>query len=409
MQRRRSILVVVFATILIDFIGFSALVPVLPLYAETLGAAPSQVGLILSFHALAQLLFLPAWGFVSDRIGRRPVILVSLAGTALSFLVLAVATSIGVIYAGRLLSGFFAASVGAAQAVVTDITEEEDRAHGMGMVGAAVGLGMVLGPAMGGAVAAWHPQAPFWVVAALSAINFVSACIWLPETLQRSGRPARWGELGRLLVPAPLRLVAAVHDRRIALYLVVFLLVFTALGVLESMAPLLLSHRYAAPVLEVALVFACLGIVFVFTQGVLLRPLVERFGEPRLVLVGLVAMGLALAAMVVAPGLAAFYPIVAVFGAGMGVAFPTFTSLFSRACEAEQAGELLAESQAVGMTGRMLGPFAAGHVVERVSYTAPFAGAAAIVAAALLLIWVARRDMRVRRPRRRRRRGETPG
>ena len=403
MKGRRATLVVVFATILIDFVGFSALVPVLPLYAEQLGASPSQVGLILAAHAVAQLLFLPAWGWMSDRVGRRPVILVSLAGTAAAFAALALAESLSAIYLARFLSGFFAASVGTAQAVVTDVTAEEDRAHGMGWVGAAVGLGMVLGPALGGAVAVIHPRAPFWTVAALAAVNFAFAWLKLPETFQRPEGRADLGDLVRLLVPAPLRLAAAVHDRRIALYLVVFLLVFTSLGVLESMAPLLLSHEFGAPVLHISLVFACLGAVFVFTQGVLLGPLVDRFGEPRLVALGLIAMGLGLLAMVVAPSFAAFYGIVTCIGFGMGISFPTFTSLFSQACEPSQRGELLAESQAMAMTGRMLGPWVAGEVVERVSYTAPFLGASIIPWLALLLIVWARREMhlrRVRRPRR---------
>lgn len=399
MPRRRAILVVVFATILIDFVGFSALVPVLPLYAEELGATPSQVGLILAFHAVAQLLFLPAWGWVSDRIGRRPVILISLAGTAGSFWALAAAQSIPAIYAARFLSGFFAASVGTAQAVVADVTPEEERARGMGMVGAAVGLGMVLGPALGGLVAGLHPRAPFWAVAVLAAANFLWATRRLPETFHPPDRPARLGELARLLVPAPLRLMAAVHDRRIALYLVVFLLVFTALGVLESMAPLLLSHRYSVAVLDVSLVFVCLGAVFVLTQGVLLDRLVMRFGERRLVVAGLLAMSAGLVAAVFAPVFAVFYPIVACIGFGMGIAFPTFTSLFSRACESGQQGELLAESQAMAMTGRMAGPIAAGYAVERVSYDAPFLGAAGITLLALGLVWWARDDLRARKKR----------
>lgn len=399
MHRRRVILVVVFATILIDFIGFSALIPVLPLYAETLGATPSQIGLILGAHALAQLLFLPAWGWVSDRIGRRPVILVSLAGTAASFVALAAAGSIGAIYVARFLSGFFAASVGTAQAVVTDVTHEDERAAGMGLIGASVGLGMVLGPALGGAVAQLHPQAPFWAVAAFAALNLVLAWATLPETRVPPEAPARAADLARLLVPAPLRLLAAGHERRMTLYLIVFGMVFTALGVLEAMAPLFLAHLHAASVLDISLVFACLGAVFVFTQGVLLRPLVTHFGEPRLVLGGLLAMGLGLAAMVVAPDFASFYAIVSAIGFGMGIAFPTFTSLFSRACAAGQEGELLAESQAMAMTGRMLGPWLAGLAMEHVSATAPFVGAAGITLGALSLIVVARREMRFQAPR----------
>jgi MFS family permease len=149
----RTVLLIVFVTILIDFVGFSVLVPVLPLYAERLGAAPHQVGLILAFYALAQLVFLPAWGWVSDRVGRRPVLLVSLLGTAISFALLAHADTIPMIYLARVLGGFFAASIGTAQAVVTDVTSAKERAGGMGTIGAAFGMGMILGPVLGGTLA----------------------------------------------------------------------------------------------------------------------------------------------------------------------------------------------------------------------------------------------------------------
>jgi len=388
------ILFVVFTTILIDFVGFSVLIPVLPLYAERLGATPSEVGLVLAVHALAQLLFLPAWGWASDRIGRRPVILVSLLGTVGAFALLAVADALAWIYVARALSGFFAASVGTAQAVVTDVTAERDRAGGMGLIGASVGLGMVLGPVLGGVLSTWDEKAPFHAVALLAAANFALAWRRLPETRPAStGGAPRWRELAVLLVPAPLRLVAAVHDLRIALHLVVFLQVFIALGVMESMTPLLLSLRFGTAELGVSLVFAWFGAVFVFTQGVALRRLVARFGEPALVRGGLLALALGIAAVGVAPSPASVYAIVTLVGAGMGAAFPTFTSQFTRACEAEQAGELLAESQAMAMTGRMVGPWAAGLAMERFAPATPFWAAAVLVAAALVLVVLARHRM----------------
>ncbi len=390
----RGVLFVVFTTILIDFIAFSVLIPVLPLYAERLGATPGEIGLVLAAHALAQLLFLPAWGWVSDRVGRRPVILVSLLGTVGAFVALAAADTILWIYAARALSGFFAASVGTAQAVVTDVTSEDDRASGMGLIGASVGLGMVLGPVLGGLLATIDAKAPFYAVALLAAANFALAWVRLPETRPPDAdRAPRWRELWTLLIPAPLRLAAAVHDARIALYLVVFLLVFTALGVLESMTPLLLSMRFGTAELGVAFIFAWFGVVFVFTQGVLLRLIVSRVGERALVLAGLVTMGLGIGAVGVAPNEASFYGIVTLVGAGMGAAFPSFTSMFSRACGADQAGELLAESQAMAMTGRMIGPWAAGYAMESFVPETPFWAAAVLVLAALILVSGTRRRM----------------
>jgi multidrug resistance protein len=386
----RTVLAIVFGTILIDFVGFSVLVPVLPLYAERLGAAPHQVGLILTVYALAQLLFLPAWGWVSDRIGRRPVLLVSLFGTAVSFALLARAETIPMIYAARALGGFFAASIGTAQAVVTDVTSSRERAGGMGAIGAAFGVGMILGPVLGGSLAALHEQAPFYAIAGLAAANLLLAVVWLPETRQRDDQPPRWRDLGRALIPSPLRLLAAVHDRRIGLFLYLFFHLFTAFAVVEALVTLYLAMAFGADELEVALVFAWIGVVIVFTQGYLVRRLVDAFGEARLVLFGMGAMGVGLVGVATAPSFGWFYAVGSVIALGNGLAFPSFTSLYSRACQAEQAGALLAESQSMATAGRIVGPYAAGLVMEWWSPGAPFWMAGVMMFAALGFFWATR-------------------
>jgi MFS family permease len=386
----RTVLAIVFATILIDFIGFSVLVPVLPLYAERLGAAPHQVGLILTVYALAQLLFLPAWGWASDRIGRRPVLLVSLFGTALSFAFLARAETIPMIYAARALGGFFAASIGTAQAVVTDVTSPRERAGGMGAIGAAFGVGMILGPVLGGSLAALHPQAPFYAVAGLAAANLLLAIAKLPETRTPDERPPRWRDLGIALIPIPLRLLAAVHDRRVGLYLYLFFHLFTAFAVVEALVTLYLALAFGANELEVALVFAWIGVVIVFTQGYLVRRLVASQGEVRLVLIGIAAMGAGLVGVSLAPSLGWFYAVGSLIALGNGLAFPSFTSLYSRACQAEKAGALLAESQSMATAGRIVGPYAAGLVMGWWSPGAPFWMAGVMMFAAIGVFWAFR-------------------
>ncbi len=389
----RAVMIVVFTTILIDWIGFSVLIPVLPLYAERLGAQPHQVGLILTVYALAQLLFLPAWGWVSDRIGRRPVILVSLFGTAASFLLLREAETIEWIYAARALAGFFAASIGTAQAVVTDVTPVEERAGGMGVIGAAFGVGMILGPTLGGFLALYSEQAPFDAIVVLALGNLILAWFRLPETKQPDRSPPRWGDLGRSLIPTPLRLIAAVHDRRIALFLTLFFFQFTAFAALEGQITLYLFKAHAATELDVALVFAWIGFVMALTQGYLLRRLVARVGESPLVLVGLAAMGVGLATVALAPSLAWFFPVGALIAFGNGIAFPSFTSLYSKACEAEQAGELLAQSQSMATTGRIVGPVTAGLAMEHWSLGTPFVVAGAIMFGCLIFFSLARRTL----------------
>jgi multidrug resistance protein len=386
----RGVLVVIFATILIDFVGFSVLIPILPLYAERLGASPVQVALLLALYAFAQLLFSPMWGWVSDRIGRRPVILVSLAGTVLSFLVLAFARSIPALYAARILSGFFAATIGTAQAVVTDVTRPQDRARGMAVIGAAFGAGMIVGPMLGGLLSEVGATAPFYGVALLAAANFGVALRQLPET--RPPRLASPGgfELLHALVPTPLRLLAAVHERRIALFLYLFFHLFMAFAILEALITLYVGMRFGASMLDVGLLFAWIGVVLVLTQAVALRRLARRFDEAQLVAIGLAAMGIGLAVLPALGAFGWFFAAGALIAVGNGIAIPAFTSLYSKACRAERAGELLGQSQAMATTGRIVGPLCGGFLMQSVSPGAPFVAAGAMMLVALALFHAAR-------------------
>ncbi len=387
----RSVLVVVFTTILIDFVGFSVLIPILPLYAEKLGATPFQVGLLLTIYALAQLLFLPAWGWVSDRIGRRPVVLISLSGTTLSFVYLATAESIGAIYVARALSGFFAASIGTAQAVVTDVTSEAERARGMGVIGAAFGVGMILGPALGGGLATISEKWPFYGVALLASANLLLAWLRLPESRPTALASPGGRELAAALVPTPLRLVAAVHGRRMGLFLYLFFHVFTAFAMLEAICTLYLGERFAASYQDAAVFFAWIGVFIAVTQGLLLRRLVRRLGEARLVELGILAMGVGLWAAAAAGSLPWFFAAGALIAFGQGVASPSFTSLYSKACQAEQAGELLGQGNAMVTTGRVVGSAAAGLAMQALFPAAPFWIAGALMFAALALFGATRR------------------
>jgi len=383
--RSRTVLVIVFATILIDFIGFTVLIPVLPLFAERLGASGFEVALILTVYALAQLLFLPAWGWVSDRIGRRPVILVSLFGTVCSFVALAFADSIAMIYLARAFSGFFAASIGTAQAVVTDVTPPSERAGGMGVIGAAFGAGMVVGPVLGGLTAQIDLKAPFYAVAILAGLNFGLAWLRLPESRPRSLPKPGLVELRRSLVPTPLRLMMAVHDRRIALYLYLFFHIFSAFAVLEGLITLYSGQRFDKGELDVGLLFMWIGVVLFLTQGVLLRRAARRTSETLLVTVGITAMGIGLAAVSFVPSFTGLYAVGTLIAFGNGITFPSFTSLYSKACAAENAGELMGQSQAMATTGRIVGPVLGGLIYDHLSHGAPFLIAGLMMFAALVL------------------------
>lgn len=383
----------VFATILIDFVGFSVLIPVLPLFADRLGATPVQVGLILAIYALAQLLFLPFWGWVSDRVGRRPVLLVSLFGTAASFALLAVAASIPTVYLARALAGFFAASVGTAQAVVTDVTPPAERASGMGLIGAAFGTGMILGPMLGGGLAAFDEKAPFYAIAILAGANGVIAWFALDESRPEDlPRPA-WRDLAGTLVPTPLRLIAAVHDRRIGLYLGLFFVFFSAFAVLEAMFTLYLAARFGADELDAALVFAWIGVFLVLTQGFLVARLLRFSSEFRLVTIGLLVMAGGLIGVAVAPAYGWFFVLGPVIAVGNGLVFPTFTSLYTQACRAEEAGELLGQSNAMATAGRIVGAWGGGMLMADFGLASPFWVGGAVMGATALAFVLLRRSL----------------
>ncbi len=384
-ERPRVVLFVVFTTILIDFAGFSVLIPVLPLYADRLGATGFEVGLLVTLYALAQLLFLPAWGWVSDRYGRRPVLLVSLAGTVAAYVLLALSESLWSIYLARILAGFFAAAIGTAQAVVTDVTSHEDRAEGMGRIGAAMGVGLVLGPAIGGLLGAVDERLPFTCVAAIAAINLVVAWWMLPETRRGPRISAPWSGLARTLVPAPLRLAGAVHDRRIGVYLYLFFHVSVGFSALESLLPTYLDRQFGVRALEVGVLFAVLGVVMVVTQGALIGPLARRFRESVLVIAGFAICAAGLVAIDAAPSMTWLYPVAILIGVGYGLAYPTFTSLYSQACDVGEAGELLGDGQSMATTGRVVGPMWAGWVIDWLAPGATFVIAGAIVIAGLAI------------------------
>ena len=179
---------IVFTTVVIDLVGFGIVLPILPLWAEDFGASPTQIGLLTASYAIVQLLFAPVWGRLSDRYGRRPVILASLLGSAASALLIGLAGTLVLLFVARILQGISGASYAAAQAYVADVTSRRDRARGMGLIGAAFGLGFILGPAFGAAFSAVDARLPFFVAAGLAALNLAIAYRRLPESL-RPGAP----------------------------------------------------------------------------------------------------------------------------------------------------------------------------------------------------------------------------
>jgi MFS family permease len=392
-RRLRPALGVVFVTLLLDFMGYGMLIPVLPTHLETvLGADRSDQGLVISLYMLALVLALPLWGWIADRYGRRPVLIGCLAGTGVAFCVMGYTDSLLVFSAARVLQGVFGASVGTAQAYVADVTSSRDRTSGFGIVGAATSLGVLGGPAVGGSLAYLDPALAFLVPALLAFLACAAASYLLPES-----RPIAWRgrpglrELLRCCIPTPLLFFSNVHTAQTRLYLYLFFHIFAVFGAVEAMFPAYAKDVYGWGPVEAGLFLSYLAIVSGVTQGLLLRRLSRVASDVSLVVTGLAASGAAMLVMGRMPPSVLMLPLGAGLALGFGMVVPVFTSLFSHTCGSdEERGEYLAHGQAMLNLGRAMGAILGGVSALRLGIGAPFflAGVGALTAMAIFFMGV---------------------
>jgi multidrug resistance protein len=365
----------IWTTVALDLVGFGIVVPILGRYAERFGASGLTVGFLFASFSLAQFLCAPLLGKLSDRIGRKPVIVISLVGTAIGSFVTGAAGALWVLFAGRLIDGGSGASLAVAQAAVGDMAEPKDRPRLMGLLGAAFGVGFVLGPALGGLAALGGPHVPFYVAGVLASINAVAALVRVPET--KAARSAsghhertRGGALSPIL-------------RQLALVGFVTTVAFTAF---ESTFALLGDKRFGLTESSTAAVFLGVGLVLVAIQGGAYGGLVERFGVHHLYVVGVgvLVVGLALTSV------ATVWPVLigALFflSVGQGIASPSITSLVTEYAPPAQRGEALGYQQSAGAIGRIVGPPAAGWMFDHSGIWSPYAAAAGLCALAVVLL-----------------------
>ena len=386
---RRSPLVVLFLTVFIDLMGFGIVIPLLPAYAERLHhATPSVAGALVGVYSLMQLVFAPLWSVVSDRLGRRTVILVSLAGSTVSYLLLGVAWSIGVLFLARILAGVAGANIPVAQAYVADVTPVSERARGMGLIGAAFGLGMVIGPGLGAGLALLGPRVPELFAAGLCLANFVLAAASLPESLPEGHRRPR--QFQHPLSPESLRAAAAPPGAPVLF--AIFFLVTLAFAVLEGTFPLAAERLFGYGESRIYGLFVYMGFVAVVVQGWLVGRLTRRVSEPALVLAGAAGLALGLAWIPFTRGLAELLVALGLVVAGQGLAGPPLSSLISKTAPGRTHGEVLGISQSLSAGARALGPHGGGLALERLGASAPYVAAALCAMGALgLALPLARR------------------
>ncbi len=377
----RSFLTIIFLTVFIDLLGFGIVLPLLPYYAHQFHASGLAAGGLIGVYSAMQFVTAPLWGRWSDRIGRRPVILVSLAGSTVSYLLFAVANGIGMLFISRILAGVAGASIPVAQAYIADVTSESERAHGMGLIGAAFGLGFVFGPVIGGLLAHYGHSAPGLAATAICGTNLIAAFWRLPESLppkQRQARPA---------VHPLLQWRAAFQRPQIAPLVLLFASVVFCFSTMETTLSLLCATAYQMSASHIYWLFGYMGVMTTLMQGGIIGRLARRTDETRLVGVG---TGLLAAGLGTAPFAPPLLPLLGALGAvalGQGIASPLLSSLLSKASPGKERGEVLGVSQSLGALARIFGPLWGGLLFDRAGPAGPYVTTAAIMGVATAVAW----------------------
>ena len=391
----KSPLAVIFLTVALDLVGFGMVVPLLPLYATQFGATATQIAFLFASYSLMQFFFAPVWGRISDRVGRRPVLLVSIVGNMLALLIYGTAHSYGWLLTARLLAGICTANISVANAYVADVTTPQHRARGMGLIGAAFGIGFVVGPFVGGELSRFGLSAPAFVAAGLSFINVIWAFFFLPESLKPQAMRAPpaggiWQQRWRALRSGGLP--------RTVLGLI-FLQVL-GFSMMEMALVLFAKARLQVDAPHAGRLFAYVGIVLAVVQGGLIGRLNKRFGEIALVRGGLCAVTLGLALVPCTPpgSWVVLLTALTFLGAGQGLVSPALSSLLSRRTNPNNQGATLGVGQSLSSLARTVGPQVAGVAIDRGNENWPFWLGCVVIGGACALAFPASANVRRLRP-----------
>ena len=363
---KRSPLVVIFTTVFIDLVGFGIVIPVLPYYAEgtRFNASPRMVGLLFASYSIMQLFFSPILGRLSDKYGRRPVLLLSIIGTGVGFLILGFAKTLWMLFVGRILDGITGGNISTAQAYIADVTTKEERAKGMGLIGAAFGLGFVFGPAIGGVLSRWGVEVPFLFAAGLCFANAVLLFFSLPETVTPD-HPARTSAArGRGLS----QLLQSLKNPRLGFVLVIYFFFVVSFSIMTTAFSLYTMFRFGYDAQHTGYLFTYVGILAVIVQGGLIGRLVKHFGELPLVIVGaFLFAGSLFAVPFVGPqtgGLLGLLIGGGLFSIGNSLSGPALTSLASKSVGPAEQGSVMGVTQSVASLARAVGPTLAALLIH---------------------------------------------
>ncbi len=363
-KNQRSSLFILFTTVLTDLIGFGMVIPLIGLYGLHYEAHGLQLPILGGIYSFMQFLFSPIWGYISDRVGRRPILLLSLAGSTLSYLIFGLAPNYSWLLISRAFGGIFAANISTAQAYVADVTSPAERAKGMGLIGAAFGIGFTLGPPLGGiASAQLGLAAPGLIASGICGLNLLLAIFRLPESLAPENRQTQKTQRKRTLLPLnlPQLMASLLKKEELGFFLITFFLVTFAFSILEQTFSLLFQVKFHLETGEAGLktgfILMTAGVLGALVQGGLIRRLVPRFGERKLLFAGLIFN---LIAIVLFPFMTSYPPyfILSIpLALGSALINPSLSALISQSVGVRDQGSVLGLSQGLGSLARAGGPF----------------------------------------------------
>jgi DHA1 family tetracycline resistance protein-like MFS transporter len=354
--KERSPLVIIFITVFIDLVGFGIVIPVLPLYAQKYGASETVVGLILAIYSVMQFVFAPILGKLSDRIGRRPVLFVSLIGTAIGFLTMGIANTLWLLFVGRIIDGITGGNISTAQAYIADVTPPEKRSSAMGLIGAAFGLGFIFGPFLGGVLSLFSLAAPFYFAAGLAAVNAVALYFLLPESLSEENR----NRAGRASIA---QIFKESGSWQLGAVFATYFFATVAFAMLTATYTLFSFQRFGLDAIHNGYIFASQGVIGVLIQGVLLGRLVKAFGEKLLAATGTFLLAVSMLALPIANSITTLLLASAGIAIGNSFATPVLNGLASKSVSGAWQGRVLGVLQSVASLARIIGPALGGFLL----------------------------------------------